>query len=117
MQKKSRAFAKREPSSPAGLRRGRGQRPRGLRAAVRGGRVELAYPSVLTLYAIRQVADGRRQGTELNIRDVSSKRCRLKKEPQLERLEPSSLTGKPWMLQYIATPGSTACASLVLHLE
>ena len=81
------------------------------------GRVELAYPRVLTLYAIRQVADGRRQGTELNIRDVSSKRCRLKKVPQLGRLEPSSLTGKPWMLQYIATPGSTACASLLLHLE
>ena len=51
------------------------------------GKVELAYPTVLAMYGIRQVNEGRRVGTKLNVKDVSSEYCRQKKGLVLERLD------------------------------
>ena len=39
------------------------------------GKLELAYPSSLAMYGIKQVKDGRQVGTSLNVRDVSSRYC------------------------------------------
>ena len=51
------------------------------------GKEELAYPSVLGLYGIRQVREGRRVGSKLNVRDVSSEYCQLRKGVAVERLD------------------------------
>jgi len=51
------------------------------------GKVELAYPTVLARYGIRQVNDGRRVGSKLNVKDVSSKHCQQKKGFALQRLD------------------------------
>ena len=51
------------------------------------GKVELAYPTVLAMYGIRQVNEGRRVGSKLNVKDVSSDYCRQKKGLVLERLD------------------------------
>ena len=80
------------------------------------GKVELAYPSVLTLYAIRQVSEGRRVGTELNVRDVSSEYCRLKKGLQLERLDKFDRESGEWLEVVVedrrAGPAETAAARI-----
>jgi len=52
------------------------------------GKVELAYPTVLAMYGIRQVNEGRRVGSKLNVKDVSSEYCRQKKGFVLERPGP-----------------------------
>jgi DNA-directed RNA polymerase specialized sigma24 family protein len=51
------------------------------------GKADVAYPSVLAKYAVAQFHDGRRVGGRLNIRDVSSKYCQVKKGAKLERLD------------------------------
>lgn len=50
-------------------------------------KAELAYPSVLALYGIRRVKIGRKVGSRLNVRDVSSEYCQLKKHLTVERLD------------------------------
>ena len=80
------------------------------------GKVELAYPSVLALYAIRQVSEGRRMGTKLNVRDVSSEYCRLKKGLQLERLDRFDRETGEWLEVVVedrhAGPAETAAARI-----
>jgi hypothetical protein len=51
------------------------------------GRGHVACPSALTRYAIRQYRDGRRTGCQLNVKDVSSEHCQLKKHLTLRRLD------------------------------
>jgi hypothetical protein len=46
---------------------------------VRRGKTELATPTPLATYACRQVADGRRSGTPLNVRDITSRYCQKRK--------------------------------------
>lgn len=50
------------------------------------GRVDVAYPSPLASFAIRQVRDGRRVGSRLNIRDVSSRHCQQRKGVKVQPL-------------------------------
>lgn len=51
------------------------------------GKEDLAYPSVLARFAIAQIRAGRRVGSKLNIRDVSSPFCQKQKGVQLDRLD------------------------------
>ena len=51
------------------------------------GKLDLAYPSVLAAYGIRQFYEGRRVGNRLNIRDVSSEYCQRRKGVVVERLD------------------------------
>ena len=53
----------------------------------RQGRVELAYPSVLARFAVRQYHDGRRFGGTLCIRDVLSPYAQRRKGFHVERLD------------------------------
>jgi len=50
-------------------------------------RVEIAYPTVLALYGARRVKIGRKVGTKMNVRDVSSAYCQISKGITLERLD------------------------------
>ena len=47
----------------------------------------LAYPSVLARFAIKQVRVGRRVGSKLNVRDVTSRHCQRMKGVRLQRLD------------------------------
>ena len=51
------------------------------------GRVDLAYPSVLALYGIRQVRDGRKVGSKLNVNDVMSSYAQQRKDVKVDRLD------------------------------
>jgi hypothetical protein len=63
---------------------------------VEQGKEELAYPTPLAMYAIRQVKSGRHVGSKLNIRDVSSRHCQLKKRVRLGRLDHFDSDSEEW---------------------
>ena len=48
---------------------------------------DVIYASPLAKFAVRQVCDGRRVGTKLNVQDVSSRHCQRVKGVKLERLD------------------------------
>ena len=48
---------------------------------------DLAYPSVLTHFAVSQVKDNRKLGCPLNIHDVLSPYCQQRKNVKVERLD------------------------------
>jgi hypothetical protein len=54
---------------------------------VERGKAEIAYATPLAQYAILQVRAGRRVGTKLNVRDVSSPYCQHRKRVRVERLD------------------------------
>jgi hypothetical protein len=54
---------------------------------VERGLIDMAYPTPLTQYAIRQVRTGRRVGAKLNVLDVSSQYAQLAKGFTVERLD------------------------------
>jgi len=60
------------------------------------GRAELAYPSVLAQYGIKRVKIGRRVGTSMNVRDVSSEYCQLQKRITMGRLDRYDKEAEEW---------------------
>ena len=54
---------------------------------VERGKADLAYPTPLAQFAVRQVRAGRLVGTKLNVHDVSSRYCQLAKNITVERLD------------------------------
>ena len=56
------------------------------RRLVERDKADLAYPSVLARFAIKQVRVGRRVGNNLNVRDVTSHYCQRAKGVRLQRL-------------------------------
>ncbi|MCH8148689.1 MAG: hypothetical protein IH987_11940 [Planctomycetes bacterium] len=54
---------------------------------VKLGKARLAYPTVLARYGIAQFRCGRRVGSRLNVRDVSSRYAQRKKKFVVERLD------------------------------
>jgi len=53
----------------------------------RRGKLDLAYPTVLAKFGIRQTLDHRKVGGKLNIKDVLSKYCQDRKGVVVERLD------------------------------
>lgn len=51
------------------------------------GKTDLAYPTPLASYGVRQAKDGRKVGGSLNITDVLSKYCQEQKHVTVERLD------------------------------
>jgi hypothetical protein len=51
------------------------------------GKVELAYPTVLAMYGVRQAFDGRKVGGKLNVNDVASAYAQKRKGFKVERLD------------------------------
>jgi hypothetical protein len=63
---------------------------------VRRGRAELAYPTPLARFAVAQVRDGRRVGTSLNVRDVTSLHCHKRKGVNVRSLYRWDETRQLW---------------------
>ena len=57
------------------------------RRLVRRGRESVAHASVLAKYAIRQIKDGRRVGSKLNVREMLSKYAQKRKGFHVERID------------------------------
>ena len=55
------------------------------RRLVERDKADLAYPSVLAKYGIKQVRVGRKVGSKLNVRDVTSRHCQRMKGVKLQQ--------------------------------
>lgn len=80
------------------------------------GREEFAYATPLAQYAIRQVRSGRRVGTKLNVRDVSSEYAQRVHGFTVERLDQFDAAEGEWREILVecrhAGPAETAAARL-----
>jgi len=63
---------------------------------VERGKVELGYATPLAVYACRQVAVGRRLGSPLNVKDVTSTYCQRRKGVFVERLDRYDVQDGKW---------------------
>ncbi|MFH1921720.1 MAG: hypothetical protein ABIP48_17790 [Planctomycetota bacterium] len=80
------------------------------------GTPEVAYPTVLARYGIRQARIGRKVGLSLNVRDVSSEYCHWAKGVTLERLDKTDHETGEWLEILVedrrAGPAETAAARI-----
>ena len=80
------------------------------------GKPHLAYPTVLARYGIAQYRCGRRVGSRLNIRDVSSPYAQRKKKFVVERLDHFSAKQDVWREVLVedkrATPADIAAVRI-----
>jgi len=60
------------------------------------GKQDLAYPSVLARYAVAQIRDGRRIGSRMNVKDVSSLYCRQRKGVNMTHLHRYDKAEERW---------------------
>jgi len=60
------------------------------------GKANIAYATPLAMYAIRQYRDGRRLGSRLNVRDISSPYAQKMKNLVLQRLDKYDRTEEVW---------------------
>ena len=60
------------------------------------GKIDLAFATPLANFAIRQVRDGRRVGTKLNVRDVSSSYCQRANNFRVEHLDRFERESETW---------------------
>ena len=63
---------------------------------VERGKVDLAFPTVLARYGISQYHSGRRVGTRLNVRDISSDYCQRRKGVYVQRLDRYDVKDDQW---------------------
>jgi len=81
---------------------------------VRRGLSDVVYPTPLAQYAIKQVRGGRRVGTKLNVRDVSSEYSQREKGYIVERLDRFDEEKGEWQEVLVedrkAGPADTAAA-------
>ena len=61
------------------------------------GKADLAYPTPLALYAIKQYREGRRTGTKSNCKDISSSYCQKKKGVGVGRLDRYDRLEQQWI--------------------
>jgi hypothetical protein len=80
------------------------------------GKSDLAYPTPLAKYAIRQVRSGRRVGGKLNVRDITSLHCQSVKGIRLERLDRYDQGEEAWLEVLVedghATPADVAASRI-----
>jgi hypothetical protein len=80
------------------------------------GKIELAYPTVLARHGIAQHRCGRRVGTKLNVRDVTSPYCRAMKGIEVQRLDHYDDEEEAWKEILIedghATPADLAASRI-----
>ena len=60
------------------------------------GKIDRAFATPLANFAIRQVRDGRRVGTKLNVRDVSSSYCQRANNFRVEHLDRFERESETW---------------------
>jgi hypothetical protein len=83
---------------------------------VQRGLGHVIYATPLALYAIKQVRAGRRVGTKLNVRDISSPYCQQRKGVRMNRLDHYDVDEGGWQEIVVedrtATPADVAATRL-----
>ena len=79
-------------------------------------KADIAYPTVLASYGVRQTRDGRKVGGHLNVKDVLSKYCQEHKDVVVERLDHFDKTEDAWQEVLVEDrhcgPAQVACTRI-----
>jgi hypothetical protein len=84
---------------------------------VETSREDLAYPTPLATFGIRQTKDGRKVGMKLNVRDISSKHCQQRKGIFLERLDRFDRQEGQWLEVLIEDPRSGPAETAAARID
>ena len=80
------------------------------------GKADVAFPTVLARYGVSQFRSGRRVGTRLNVRDISSEYCQRRKSVYMQRLDRYDVKDGRWREIVVedrnATPADIAAARI-----
>jgi hypothetical protein len=87
------------------------------RRLVERGLGNVVYPAPLAQYAILQVRAGRRVGTKLNIRDVSSPYCQQRKRVRVERLDHYDREERGWQEILVEDRRSTPAEVAAMRID
>jgi hypothetical protein len=83
---------------------------------VQRGLGHVIYPTPLAAYAIKQIHAGRRVGTKLNVRDITSAYCQQRKKVRMTRLDHYDADEGGWLEIVVedrtATPADVAATRL-----
>lgn len=63
---------------------------------VEQGKTDVAFPTALARFGVRQAKEGRKVGANLNVKDVSSDYCQIKKHLLLKRLDHYDSEEQAW---------------------
>jgi hypothetical protein len=63
---------------------------------VEQGKTAVAFPTALAKFGVRQAKEGRKVGSKLNVKDISSDYCQQKKNLLLERLDRYDSEEQAW---------------------
>ena len=79
-------------------------------------KTDIAYPTVLASYGVRQTRDGRKVGGHLNVKNVLSKYCQDHKDVVVERLDHFDKTDEAWQEVLVEDrhcgPAQIACTKI-----
>lgn len=84
---------------------------------VRCGREKLVYPTVLAQFAIKQVRAGRKVGTRLNSKDISSGYAQRKKEITIERLDRFDFDAGCWQEAIVEDHRTPVVAQAIFRID
>jgi hypothetical protein len=79
----------------------------------RRGKLDLAYPTVLARFGIKQTRDNRITGGKLNIKDVMSRYCQANKGVKVERLDHFDEEENAWTEAVVVDTRSAPVADIV----
>jgi hypothetical protein len=80
-------------------------------------KVDLAYPTVLARYGVKQTRDGRKVGGHLNVKDVLSKYCQDQKDVVVERLDHFDKTEEAWQEVLVEDKHSGPAAVAAMKID
>ena len=84
---------------------------------VESGREDLAYPSPLANFGIRQTKVGRKVGLTLNVKDLSSTHCQKRKGVVLERLDRYDHDEGQWLEVRVEDPRSGPAETAAARID
>ena len=89
----------------------------GQRWLVELGKTDVAFPTALAKFGVRQTREGRKVGGKLNCRDVSSNYCQQKKDLLVERLDRYDSEEQAWEEVLIEDKRSGPAATAAIRID
>ena len=81
------------------------------------GKTDVAFPTALAKFGVRQTREGRKVGGKLNCRDVSSNYCQQKKDLLVERLDRYDSEEQAWEEVLIEDKRSGPAATAAIRID
>lgn len=81
------------------------------------GKTDVAFPTALAKFGVRQAKEGRKVGSKLNVRDISSDYCQQKKSLMLERLDHYDSEEQAWAEILVEDKNAGPAETAIVRLD